>query len=91
VAHELRPEQAEFEAQHRARHRSDGEQDRRALGPALGQLEQGRVTASLVSPLGQDHQQRHRHAGDREQNVEGQRERHLAARGEQVGHRAALL
>ena len=47
--HELGPEQPELEGEHRARDRADGEEDRGALGPALGELEVDRVARSSAS------------------------------------------
>ena len=66
---------------------ADGEQDRRALGPALGQRQIERIPAALGLPLGNDHEERHRDARDRKQDVKAQRQRHLRARRQQVRHR----
>ena len=80
------PEQAELEREHRARDGADGEQDRGALGPALGQVEVEPVAGLPVAPLGDDHQHGHADADDGEDDVEAERDRHLRAGGEEIGH-----
>ncbi len=85
--HEVRPEQAELEGEDGAGDGADGEGDRHRLRPALGQLQ--RVVVFLLQPdvVGDEDRRRQRHPERREHDVEGQRERHLLARGEQVGRR----
>src|SRR6185312_8681440 len=53
-SHEARPQQAELEADHRPRYRADGEEDGRAFGPTLRELEIHRVTGASPARLGDD-------------------------------------
>ena len=46
------PQDAHLEAQHRARDRTDGEEDRGDLPPPLGQQEGGRVVVPEAAPMG---------------------------------------
>ena len=87
AVHELGPEQAHLEREDRAGHGADGEGDGDDLRPAAG--EQHRVgVAVLAAPvLGDQHDRGERHPEARQDDVESQRERHLVARGQQVGRR----
>ena len=71
---------------HGARHCADGEQNRGPFGPALGQVEAQPVAGFPVPPLGDDHQHGHADADDGEDDVEAERDRHLRAGGEEIGH-----
>jgi hypothetical protein len=72
VPHEARPEQAELEREHRARDRADGEQHRRALRPAVREIEIRAVPSAPPPPLGEHHQQRHRDPDLGEDDVEAE-------------------
>ena len=87
AVHELRPEQAHLEGEHRAGDGADGEDDRHRLRPAPGQLH--RVLVAVLQPhvVGDQHHRRQGDAQAGEDDVEAQRERHLLARGEQVRRR----
>ena len=77
MGHERGPEEPELEAQHGAGDGADREEDGGALGPAMRQLQEHRVTAASPPPLGQDHQDGHANAHHREDDVKGQRHGHL--------------
>ncbi len=88
VLHELRPQQDQLEGQHRSRDGADREQDRGPFRPPLGQLEIDPVAGLLPTPLRDDHQHRHGDPDHGENDVEGERDGHLGAGGEEVGHGA---
>ena len=71
-AHEAWPEQPELERENGARHGADGEQDGRALGPSLRELEVHGVAGAHPSPLGDHHERGESDADDREDDVEGE-------------------
>ena len=76
-AHEPGPQQAELEGEHRAGDRADRERDRHVLRPALGE-QQGVGVVVLDRPVvGDQREERPRHAERHEDDVEGQGERHL--------------
>ena len=79
LAHELRPEQPELEAQHRAGHGADRERDRHVLRPPL--REQQGVGVAVLDPavVGDQRHERPRDAERHQDDVEGQGEGHLRA------------
>jgi hypothetical protein len=48
-----------------------------------------RLAGVLPPPLGEYHEHRHADSHDGEDDVEGERHRHLGSGGEQVGHRSS--
>lgn len=84
--HEAGPEESELEGEDGAGDRADGEEDGGALGPAFGEVEIDPVAGACITPLGDDHEEGQPDSDHREDDVEGQRHGHLAARREQVGH-----
>jgi hypothetical protein len=78
--HEARPEQAELERQHGARHGPDGEQDRGALRQALGELRVVVIARACGQDVGDHHQQRQRDPDGGEDDVEAERHPHAQAR-----------
>ena len=84
AAHELGPQEAHLERQHRAGDRADREEHGRHLRPALGEP-QGVLVAPAQSYVvgGQDDRgERDAHRG--QDDVEAERESHLASRGFEV-------
>ena len=67
----------ELERQHGARNGADREEDRRAVGPASGEIESGFIPGPEVQTFGQRHQEGHTDPDRREDDVEGERHRHL--------------
>ena len=80
LPHEAGPQQAELEAQHRARHRPDGERHRHVLRPTLGQQQGIGVVTAECPVVGDQGHERPRHPERHEDDVERQRERHLCPR-----------
>src|SRR3954452_16168637 len=80
AAGEGRPQQPELERQHRPCHGAHRERHGDDLGPAPG--EQQRVGVAVAQPavVGDQHDRREGHAERRENDMEAQRERHLAPR-----------
>src|SRR4051794_13052385 len=96
-ARERRPEQAELERQHRAGHRTDRERHGDDLGPPPGQQQRVGVAVAQPAVVGDQHHRRERHPQRREDDVEPERERHLAPRrlevrgqGDHSGHRPTV-
>ena len=89
LAHELRPQQPELEAEHRAGHRADGERDRHVLRPPLRQLQGVGIVVLDAAVVGDQRHERPRDAERDEDDVEGERERHLGARPRAPGRRRA--
>src|ERR1700676_4555191 len=85
-AHEVRPEQTEFEGQDGARDRSYGKQNGGSLGPALRQVEVNRVAGSLPTPFCDHHEHRHRYAYCGKDNVKTERHGHLSTSCQQITH-----
>jgi len=88
--HEPRPQQAELERKHGARHGAHGEEDARALGEPLRQLEVVRIARAPPPQVRQHEQQRQRDARRREHDVKRQRDAHLRARVRQAIHARTL-
>ena len=78
------PEDAQLEREHRAGHRAHREQHAHDVRPAPGQPE--RVPIVVAEPVGvrDQREQRQAEAQRHKQDVEAQRERHLASRRQQV-------
>ena len=77
-AHELRPQEPELERQDRARDGADGERDGHVLRPALGQQHERVLVVPLDRPpVGHQGHEGPRHAQRDEDDVAGERERHL--------------
>ena len=81
AAGELRPQQPELEREHGPGHGADRERHRNDLRPAAGEQERVRIVAAQAAVVGDQHDRRERHPQRREDDVEPQRERHLAPRG----------
>ena len=81
---ERRPEEPELEREHGPRHGTDRERHRRHLRPPLRQPQRVRVVPSQPQVIRDQHQRREAHAQRREDDVEAERERHLAPRRTQV-------
>jgi hypothetical protein len=81
AARELGPQQAELERQHRARDGPHREGHGHHLRPPPRQQERVLMVVPEAAVVGDQHQRRERHAKRGEDDVEAQRERHLAARG----------
>ena len=90
VLHEAWPEETQLERQDRSRDGADGEENRGALRPPLGQLEVVRVARAQPAGLGDDHEGGHADADDRENDVKGQRHAHLRTCRQQIAHRRSL-
>lgn len=78
-AHELRPEDAHLEREDRPQHGTDGKEDGRRLGPLPRQSHVGGVARAVPAPLGQQRQARQADADTGQDDVAGERERHLGA------------
>ena len=81
---QARPQQAHLERQHRAGHGTDGEGHAHHLRPAARQPERRLVAVAEAVRVSDQREQRHAETERHEQDVEPERERHLAARREQV-------
>ena len=81
---ERRPEEAELERQHGPGHGADGEGHRHRLRPAPREPQRVRVVVAQAAVVGDQHHRGQRHAERRQDDVEPQRERHLAARRREV-------
>ena len=82
---ELRPQEAELERQDGAGDGAHREQHGRDLRPALGELQRDGIVVSQAPVVGDQH---HRGEGDADRgqdDVEPERERHLAPRRSQLG------
>ena len=84
--HEARPQEAQLERQHRSRDGTDREQDGGPLRPQLGEVEIDRVSGHLPAPLRHDHEDRHGDPDDGKHDMERERDAHLGAGRQQVGH-----
>jgi hypothetical protein len=95
AAGELGPQQPELERDHGAGDRADRERHRDHLRPAPREQQRVGVVVAEAAVVGDQHDRRERHAQAREDDVEAERERHLAPRRrelrgeEQPGHGAA--
>src|SRR6267378_4989504 len=89
--HELGPQEAQLERQHRPRHGAYRKEDRRPFRPALGQIQVDRVPRHLPTVLRHDHHHRHGDSRHGENDVERERHAHLRARREEVGHAETYL
>ncbi len=84
---ELRPQEAELERQHGAGDGAHGEGHGSDLGPAPRELHGVGVVAAKSQVVGDQHHRREGDAEARQDDVEPERERHLAAGGRQLGGR----
>ena len=80
LAHEPRPQQPELERQHGPGNGADGERHGHVLRPSLGQLQGGLVVVLDAPVVGDQGHRRPRHAERHQDDVEGERERHLRPR-----------
>ena len=85
LAHQARPQQAELQADHGARHRPDGELDGHHGGPSPGQLHRGRVATAQAEVVHHQGDERQRDAERDQDHVHHQGERHLLASRQQLG------
>lgn len=84
--HEARPEQAELEGKDRPRDGADGEQNRGAARPPLGELQIDGIAGALPAALREHHEHRHGDPDDGKNDVKRERHRHLGPGGEEVAH-----
>jgi hypothetical protein len=78
------PKQPELEREDSARHGADGERHRHNLRPTLREQQRVPVIAAQSTVVSDQHQRRECHADRRKDDVEAQRERHLAPRRPQI-------
>ena len=77
---ERRPEQPELEGEDGPGHRADRERHRHRLRPALREPQRVRIVAAQAPVVGDQHHRRQRNPQRRQDDVEAERERHLAPR-----------
>jgi hypothetical protein len=73
VGHEPREQEAQLEADDRARRRAHGKQHAEHLRPPAGEGTPHRIAGAQVHPLGHDHHQRQPDAEYREEQVKAER------------------
>ena len=81
---ERRPEEPELEGEDGPGHGADRERHRHRLRPALRQLQRVRIVAAKTPVVRDQHERWKRYAERSQDDVEPQRERHLAAGGQEV-------
>ena len=72
VFHKLGPEQSKLEREHRARDRTRGEENSHSLGPGFGEVQINQLFGFEPAPMGNRHEERHRDADRREDDVKTQ-------------------
>ena len=77
---ERRPKKPEFEREDGPRDGADRERHRHRLRPPLRELQRVRILVAQAAVVRDQHQRRQRNAERRQDDVEPQRERHLASR-----------
>src|SRR5205807_7777363 len=85
--HEPRPQESQLERQHRPGDGADRKENGGAPCPALREVQINRVPCYLPAPLRHDHHDGHGDADDGEHDMKCERDAHLRARGEEIGHR----
>src|SRR5215203_956595 len=85
TAHELGPEQAHLEREHRSSDRADDECHARDLRPALSQPERDLVASPQAEVVGDQDDRRKGNPDARQDDLKAERERHLRARRAQLG------
>src|SRR5450432_4274791 len=88
--HESWPQQSQLERKHRARDRTDGEENGRASCPSFGELEINWPPGAEIQSLRDRHEHGHPDTHRRENNVEAKRHAHLGTGKKKIIHACAV-